>query len=47
MIIEISMSKDIIEDLSSLSENAIETGRNSIVKFEFIVHEEIECEDGI
>lgn len=47
MILEISMTKDIIEDLSSLTEEAIKIGKSSIVKFEFIVHEEIECEDGI
>lgn len=47
MILETSVTKDIIGDLSPLSEEAIETGKSSIVKFEFIVHEEIECEDGI
>lgn len=47
MALEISMSKDIIEDLSSLTESALEVGKNGVVKFEFIVHEEVECEDGI
>ena len=47
MILEISMAKDITKDLSYLSQVAIEIGKSSIVKFEFIVHEEIECEDGI
>lgn len=47
MALEISMTKDIIDDLSSLSESAIEIGKSGVVKFEFIVHEDIECEDGI
>lgn len=47
MLLEISMTKDIIEDLSSLSESAIEVGKNGVVKFEFIVHEDVESEDGI
>ncbi|MGG7144270.1 PTS galactosamine/N-acetylgalactosamine transporter subunit IIA [Clostridium nigeriense] len=47
MLLEISMTKDIIEDLSSLSESAIEIGKRGVVKFEFIVHEDAESEDGI
>ena len=47
MILEISMSRDFIEDLYSLTESSIEVGKNGVVKFEFIAHEDIECEDGI
>lgn len=47
MALEISMTKDIIDDVLSLSESAIEVGKSGVVKFEFIVHEDIECEDGI
>lgn len=47
MILETSMIKDIIDDLPSLSESVIEIGKSGVVKFEFIVHEDIECEDGI
>ena len=47
MALEISMTKDILDDLSSLVESALEIGKNSVVKFEFIVHEDIELEDGI
>lgn len=47
MALEISMTKDIIDDVPSLSESAIEVGKSGVVKFEFIVHEDIECEDGI
>ncbi|WP_300381060.1 PTS galactosamine/N-acetylgalactosamine transporter subunit IIA [Clostridium sp.] len=47
MILEMSMTKDIIDDLHSLSESAIEVGKSGIVKFEFIVHEDNESEDGI
>ncbi|MDZ7543149.1 PTS fructose transporter subunit IIA, partial [Clostridium perfringens] len=47
MLLEISMTKDIIDDLHSLSESAIEVGKSGVVKFEFIVHEDDESEDGI
>ncbi|GAA0108780.1 PTS sugar transporter subunit IIA [Clostridium tertium] len=47
MILEISMTKDIADDLHSLSESAIEVGKSGVVKFEFIVHEDDESEDGI
>lgn len=47
MALEISMTKDIIDDFSSLSDSAIEVGKSGVVKFEFIVHEDVECEDGI
>lgn len=47
MALEISMTKDIIDDVPSLSESAIEVGKSGVIKFEFIVHEDIECEDGI
>ena len=47
MALEISMTKDIIDDLSSLSETALEVGKSGVVKFEFIVHEDIDCEGGI
>ena len=47
MALEISMTKDILDDLSSLVESALEVGKNGVVKFEFIVHEDVELEDGI
>ena len=47
MALEISMTKDMIDDLSLLSKSALEVGRSGILKFEFIVHEDVECEDGI
>ena len=47
MLLEISMTKDIIDDLHSLSESAIEVGKSGVVKFEFIIHEDDESEDGI
>lgn len=47
MILEISMAKDFIDDLSALSTTALEVGKNGIIKFELIEHEEEECEDGI
>ncbi|ASW42280.1 PTS galactosamine/N-acetylgalactosamine transporter subunit IIA [Clostridium isatidis] len=47
MLLEISMMKDIIDDLNSLSESIIEIGRNAVIKFELKVHEDNEDEDGI
>lgn len=47
MALEITMTKDIIDDLSSLADSALEVGKSGVVKFELIVREEIECEDGI
>lgn len=47
MILEISMIKDIFSDLDSLSESALTTGKDSIVKFALVEHTEIEDEDGI
>ncbi len=47
MLLEISMTKDIIDNLESLSESAIEVAKSGVVKFEFIVHEDEESEDGI
>lgn len=47
MILEISMAKDFIDDLSALAATALEVGKNGIIKFELIEHDEEECEDGI
>lgn len=47
MALEISMTKDIIDDLASLAESALEVGKSGLVKFEFIIHEDVELEDGI
>lgn len=47
MILEISMAKDFIDDLSALTSTALEVGKNGILKFQLFTHEEIECEDGI
>lgn len=47
MALEISMTKDILDDLSSLVESALEVGKSGVVKFEFIIHEDVELEDGI
>lgn len=47
MILEISMAKDFINDLSELTKTALDVGKKGIVKFELFTHEETECEDGI
>ena len=47
MVLEISMTKDIMEDVSALSQSALEVGKNGVMKFEFIIHEDDTCEGGI
>lgn len=47
MVLEVSMAKDFIDDLSALAETALEVGKNGIIKFELIEHDEEDCEDGI
>lgn len=47
MALEITMLKDIIEDLSSLVDSALEAGKNGVVKFEIVEKQEKEFEDGI
>lgn len=47
MILETSIGKDIVEDLDSLSNRAIEVAKSGIIKFKLILHEDVECEEGI
>ena len=48
MIIELSMAKDFIDSLETLTNMGLSTGKDSIVKFTFTAHkEEAENEDGI
>lgn len=47
MVLEIAMSKDIVESLDALSDMAVDVAKNGVIKFEFILHEDIECEEGI
>lgn len=47
MALEITMTKDIIDDLSSLADQALEIGKSGVVKFELVIHEEVESDDGI
>ena len=48
MIIELSMAKDFIDSLETLTNMGLSTGKDSIVKFTFTAHkEEAEDEDGI
>ena len=47
MALEISMTKDIFDDVTALADSALEVGKTGVVKFELIAHEEVECEDGI
>ncbi|MGL5540306.1 MAG: PTS galactosamine/N-acetylgalactosamine transporter subunit IIA [Erysipelotrichaceae bacterium] len=47
MLIEVSMARRFVEDLSTLVEMALNTGKSQVVKFENIVTEYVESEDGI
>lgn len=47
MILEITMAKDFIEDLSTLATTALEVGKTGIVRFELLERVEECCEDGI
>jgi PTS system N-acetylgalactosamine-specific IIA component len=47
MLLQISLTKDIAEDLHSLSEAAVEVGKSGVVKFKLTIHEDEESEDGI
>lgn len=47
MLLEISMTKDIMGGLNSLAESAINAGKDSVVKFELTIHKDEESEDGI
>ncbi len=48
MVIELSMAKDFIDSLETLTNMAISTGKDSIVKFAFTAHkEDNNDEDGI
>ena len=47
MALEITMLKDIIDDLPSLVNSALEAGKNGVVKFELAEKEEELFEDGI
>ncbi|MGL4848847.1 MAG: PTS fructose transporter subunit IIA [Clostridium sp.] len=47
MALELSMSKDIFDDLDVLSNNALNTGKTSVIKFELVEHVDIEDKDGI
>ncbi len=47
MALEITMLKDILDDLSTLVNSALETGKNGVVKFEIIEKDDEIFEDGI
>ena len=48
MIIELSMAKDFVEDLEALTDMAINTGKENIVRYTYVTHsEENTDEDGI
>ena len=47
MALEITMLKDIIDELPSLVNSALEAGRNGVVKFELVEKQEDQFEDGI
>ena len=47
MVVEIAMSRKFINDLETLAQTALETGKESIVPYEFKKVEQQESEDGI
>lgn len=47
MVLEVSISKDIVDDLGSLSDIAVDVAKRGVIKFKFILHEDVECEEGI
>lgn len=47
MLVEISMARKFIEDLESLTNMALNTGKDQVVKYEFKPVEYVEPEDGI
>lgn len=47
MLIEISMARQFVEDLDSLTNMAVNTGKDQVVKYEFKPVEYVEVEDGI
>ena len=47
MIIELSMARGFIEDMDTLVNMALETGKSQVVKFELKVRQEVCEEDGI
>ena len=47
MLIETSMARNFIEDLDTLCNSAISTGKDQLIRYEFVERVEIESEDGI
>ena len=47
MLIEVSMARQFVEDFESLTNMALSTGKDQVVKYEFKPVEYVETEDGI
>ncbi len=47
MMVEIAMSRKFIDDLETLTQNALDTGKEQVVKYEFKKVEQQESDDGI
>lgn len=47
MMVEISMSRKFIDDLETLTQMALETGKEQVVRYEFKKVEQADSEDGI
>lgn len=47
MLIEISMARGFITDLNALTDMAINTGKDQVIKYTFVKRQEEECSDGI
>ena len=47
MLIEMNLMRGFVEDLDTLTNMALDSGKNNVVKFEFVAPTQVECEDGI
>lgn len=47
MLIEVNMGRQFIEDLDTLTNMAVNTGKDQVVRYEFKPVEQVESEDGI
>lgn len=47
MLIETNLMRGFMEDLGTLVDMAMNSGKDNIVKFEFVAPTQVECEDGI
>ena len=47
MVLEAATDKDSYDDVASFADTILETGKDGIVKYEYVARTEVACEDGI